>query len=74
MSEYELGQILKKMYDEAPKGERALNVHLFGIKYADILCSPDISIKEVVKNSGLQITYATEVTKGVKLANYVEVK
>lgn len=74
MTEYELGKILKGMYDGAPKGDQAAFIHLFGIKYADELSNVRLSKKEILKNAGLPESYQTEISKGVKLAKYVEIK
>ena len=74
MTEPELGRILREMYDNAPNKEKAVQVHLFGIKYAAELSKYGISKSEVVKYSGLSHNYVTEINKGVNLANYVTVK
>lgn len=74
MNQYELGNILRDMYNGAPKGYKVTNIHLFGIKYADIITRNNYSVKEIVKSSGLNESYATEVSKGIKLSRYVEVK
>ena len=74
MSEYELGQILKEMYDNAPKGEAVAFIHIFGIKYADIIRDSGYSSANIVDASGLPKSYCTEVTKGMKLSKYVELK
>ncbi|MEQ6389237.1 hypothetical protein RZN22_07885 [Bacillaceae bacterium S4-13-58] len=72
MNQYQLGNILRDMYNGAPKGYKATNIHLFGIKYSDT--RNDYSVKEIVKSSGLNESYVTEVNKGIKLSRYVEVK
>lgn len=64
-------KILKCVYRKAPEGEKALRVHLFGIKYADELA--DLSIKEVATRAGIP-GYAAEVNKGRNLAGYVDIK
>ena len=47
-------------------------VHLFGIKYADEIRNCGASVAEIVRLSALShTTYATEVSKAVKLARYV---
>lgn len=64
-------KILKCVYDNAPEGEKALRVHLFGIKYADELAG--LSIKEVANLAEIP-GYAAEVNKGRNLAGYVDIK
>ena len=74
MSEYGLGLKLREMYDNAPKGELVMHIHLFGIKYADEIKDNRYSVKEIVKSAELQESYHAEVSKGIKLAKYVEMK
>lgn len=72
MDTINLGKILRKMYTEAPRGEQVTNIHLFGIKYSKEISN--LSIKEIVQEAGIPLTYVTEVTKGVNLAKYVTIK
>ena len=65
----ELAQKLREMYDTAPQGEQALQVHLFDIKYAAELSR--FSSSAVVRRAGLDKGYAPEVGKGRNLARYV---
>jgi len=69
-----LGEILEKMYDEAKKGEKVTMIHLFGIKFADLISENGYKPLEVVKAAGINASYATEVNKGMNLAKYVKVK
>lgn len=71
MTENELGQILKRMYDNAPQGYRVANIHLFGVKYASIILANNLSVHEIIRSSGLNPSYVTEVSKGIKLSEYV---
>jgi len=74
MTEYELGTILKEMYETGlPKKEATTYIHLFGIKYANEIQNNRLSIPEIVRASGISVAYATEVHKGVRLGKYVEV-
>jgi hypothetical protein len=59
------------MYRGAPEGEKVAHIHLFGIQYASDL--EYIPIRDVVIQAGLPDSYATEVSKGKKLAKYVKV-
>lgn len=71
MTENELGRILREMYDKAPYGYQVANIHFFGVKYAPIIIKNNYSIKNIVSSSGLNLSYATEVNKGIKLSEYV---
>jgi hypothetical protein len=65
----ELGTLLLKRYNVAPKKEKVTSVHLFGIEYPDEILR--VGIREVIEESGIPSTYRTELSKGVKLAKYV---
>ena len=71
MTENELGRILKEMYDNAPKGYQVANIHFFGVKYASIILENNFRATDIVLASGLKSSYATEVSKGIKLSRYV---
>jgi hypothetical protein len=70
----ELGGKLNQMYSEAPKGDAVVMIHLFGIKFAKEIRQSEYSKKEIIKASGIPLSYLTELTKGVKLAEHVIVK
>ena len=67
----QLGKILKEMYENAPNNYKVANIHLFGIKYSDVIRKNYYSVTEIVRESGINLSYATEVSKGIKLSNYV---
>lgn len=69
-----LGEILEKMYAGAQKGEKVTMIHLFGIKFADLISENGYKPLEVVKAAGINASYATEVSKGINLAKYVKIK
>lgn len=71
MTENELGRILKEMYDNAPQGYQVANIHLFGVKYASIILENNFKATDIIRASRLNPSYATEVSKGVKLSRYV---
>ncbi len=71
MTAKQLGTILREMYDKAPEGYQVANIHFFGVKYADIIRANDISASDIISESGINKSYATEVSKGIKLAKYV---
>lgn len=74
MTVKELGLILKEMYDKAPYKETSTMVHLFGIKYSEIIQNDNISCKDIAKEAGIEESLKIEIRKGVKLAKYVKVK
>ena len=69
-----LGEKLWDMYDNAPRNEQVLMIHLFGIKYGNIIESYDFKIANIVAASGINESYKTEVSKGIKLGKYVTIK
>ena len=74
MNNRELGGKLREMYTNASKGEAVAMIHLFGIKYATEINNSECSKKEIIIASGISESYLTELTKGVKLAEYVILK
>lgn len=74
MGEYELGQKLKEMYENAPKGDAVAHIHLFGIKYADEIRNNSYRSANIIAASGLAKSYFAEVDKGIKLSKYVQLK
>lgn len=69
-----LGQKLKYMYDNAPYGEQVLMIHLFGIKFGDIIYENGYNAREIIEAAGIKESYQTEISKGMKMAKYVEIK
>ena len=65
----EAAETLRKMYREAAEGEKVVQIHLFGIKYAREL--QELSLRDVVSQAGLSHTYATEINKARNIAKYV---
>jgi len=67
MTENELGKILREMYDNAPAGYQVAN----RVKYASVILNNNFKATDIIRASGINSSYATEVSKGVKLAKYV---
>jgi hypothetical protein len=67
----ELGIKLREMYENVPKGDSVAMIHLFGIIYAKEINNIENSKKEIIEVSGISKSYITELSKGVKLADYV---
>lgn len=72
MTKNELGLILKDMYENAPQGYQVAKIHLFGIKYATVILTNKYKVNDIIMASGIKPSYATEVSKGIKLSRYVE--
>ena len=72
MTEKEAIATLRDMYSNAPYGEKTFQIHLFGIKYAKALESLDVYT--IAQRATGYASYHTEIYKGMKLAEYVEVR
>ncbi len=72
MTEEEAVRILRDMYQNAPAGEKTTLIHLFGIKYADVLRG--VSINFVAEQATGSDKYGTEIRKGIRLAKYVQLR
>ena len=68
----ELGDMLCDMYQNAPHGDKVAMIHLFGVKYAEDIKALDGSCKDIAKAAGIDDSYGTEISKGVRLAKYVK--
>lgn len=68
-----LGGILKSRYDDALRGEKVTQIYLFSIIYAEEIRQNHYRISEIVKHSTISQSYETEISKGIKLAKYVEI-
>jgi len=72
--EIQLGLVLNDMYLSAPTNEMVTMIHLFGVRYADLIRANNLSVRNILSSSGLQASYLTELNKGIKLAKYVKEK
>lgn len=73
MREKRLGEILTKMYYSAPNGYKVTFIHLFGIKYANEIVSENLNVKKILEFSTVKPSFATEVSKGIKLSGYIKI-
>lgn len=71
MTEAELAAILRRMYQNAPKGEEMTTIQLFGIRYAAELYTPGVSVNSVAKIAGIG-NMKPWITGGMRLAEYVD--
>lgn len=74
MTLQKLGQKLKEMYFESKEGEAVVMIHLFGIRYASEIRESGESMKAIAVAAGIQESYGTEISKGVKLSKFVNMK
>lgn len=74
MDASELAEKLREMYDGAKRNEAACQVHLFGIRYAKELQQCGCPLRDIVALSGISMGYLSEVSKGIKLSRYVQLK
>ncbi len=72
MTAEEAIRILSDMYSQAPYSETALQVHLFGIKYADQL--KGLNIHDIAERATGNRNWGVEINKGRNLAQYVKLK
>jgi len=69
-----LGKPLHDAYFNVREGEKVTMIHLFGIRYADEIKLCGASRRDLAITAGIQESYATEISKGVRLAQYVTVR
>ena len=67
----ELSRILNHNYTNAYNGEKVVQIHLFGVKYGEIIREKKYSSKDIIDESGLNESYVAELNKGIKLRNEV---
>ncbi len=72
-SSIELGLRLKDIYEKTEYGQRVAQIHLFGIKYGKYIRAYNISLNEIILFSNINKSYLTELNKGVKLSEFVNV-
>jgi len=60
------------MYSNAPIGDSVAMIHLFGIRYANEIIKKKLSKKDIAIEANIPISFATEISKGIKLAKYVK--
>ena len=65
----DLSALLKEAWEQAPEGEVVVRIHLFGLDYVDEL--QDVKLPELVAAAGIPKPYATEIRKGMRLAEFV---
>lgn len=70
----EWGKRLRDQYEAAKRNEAVCQVILFGIEYSQEIQQSGYLLREIVDSAGLPGGYLAELSKGIKLARYVEMK
>ena len=73
MTENELGAKLKEVYENAPQGDKTLQLLLFGIKFADEIEKNELTANRLLEIAGLG-KLGPGLNSGIKLSKYVELK
>jgi hypothetical protein len=68
----DLVRLLREAYEQAPQGNVAVRIHLFGIEHAEGL--DGVNRKELCALAGISENWATEIHKGMRLADYVTLR
>ena len=74
MSVQDLGNELCEMYNGADKGSAVVMIHFFGIKFASQIRENGAHASDIVRVAGMNDSYVTEIQKGIRLAEFVDVK
>ena len=73
MKREDLTQKLHDIYFDAKDKETVVMLHLFGIKYAEEIKNHGTP-KKIASEAGIPVSYATEISKGMKLSEFVEIR
>lgn len=68
----EAAQILSDRYLKAPAKGKVVQIHLFGVEFADRI--RNFSMTELAVRAGLPRTYGVELNKAINLAEFVAPK
>ena len=68
----DLVRTLRDAYQQAPHGDVAVRIHLFGIAHAERLAG--VNRKELCAAAGISENWATEIHKGMRLSDYVTLR
>jgi len=63
----ELAKILRSMYNSAEDKKKVVSIHMFGIKYGKIIRKNNYSAPSIIKASGLNESYVTELSKALNI-------
>jgi hypothetical protein len=68
----ELADELRRTCENAPKGDKVVSIHLFGIRHAKVL--DGMNLHDLADRAGIGRSFGTELRKGVRLADHVLIK
>ena len=68
----ELGSILKEMYNSPDNSGKVTAIHLFGIKYGEIIKKNGYTATAIVEAAGINDSYHVEVTKGLRIFDSIQ--
>ena len=72
MNVSEAARRLREQYDAGKRvGKATTAIHLFAVQHADALAG--LPIGEVLRQAAMPDSYVTEIHKGIRLAEYVQV-
>jgi hypothetical protein len=63
----QFGEILKDMYDNAEDKMQVASIHIFGIKYGKNILEKNFRAPDIIKESGLNDSYSTELQKALNI-------
>lgn len=69
----QLGDILKSEYNNAKNKEAVVSIHIFGIRYGQLIKRKNYSLNDIIKISEINTSYLTELHKGLKLSEYITI-
>lgn len=72
MTSDQLVKALREAYSVAPKGDKVVAIHLFGIRFAEEL--EGHNTHEIAERAGISRSYGTELRKGMRLAHHVTIR
>ena len=68
----EVVDALKRAIAGAPKGDKVVTIHLFGIQHAKLL--DGMNLQDLAERAGIGKSFGTELRKGVRLSEFVRIK
>lgn len=66
-----LVRLLRQAWAQAPEGDVVVRIHLYGIRHAAAL--EGVNLKALVESAEIPAPYATEIRKGMRLADWVTI-
>jgi len=63
----QLGEMIRNMYDNAEDKMQVASIHIFGIKYGKNILEKNFRAPDIIKVSGLNDSYSTELQKALNI-------